>query len=481
MRLPRVGLWVGGEDAGAWAAALRRALPDRAWGALLAPGAPASLEACAPEELPRAEASLVGVSCSNAAEARALLDAGALAALVHVGAPDAGCLWERGGARGVEPGPDDAAGAARAALELLRRRGRAQPRLGLLASGPKDAAFAAALAGAGVAAGAALDPYAAAEVRVDAWLCADPAALHTLLAFAAAGPRVAFGLAGRLEAWVPERAALALALSALAPLLPEPQQAPRVQVHARQAPVEDRCPFCHRPTESDAVDGLAGPPILCARCQAPHHRDCLAEHGGCAVGGCGSERGRRWGIELPLTGLAAEAAQRVAFEVRPGSGEGPLWVRVEAPIDDPQAPTRGRRVRLVLPEQVTRGSWLHGYVEVECARDFPVRGAVLELETTLSTRREGRREQRPIVAQRAAIVGAGASAWGRLGEGVASIFGTQRLVIPRGVRRYPIGVRIPAAHPATVSNRFKDVEESVQTTFRVQVGAEHAERTVEVV
>ncbi|MCA8926058.1 MAG: hypothetical protein KDD82_29900, partial [Planctomycetes bacterium] len=357
-------------------------------------------------------------------------------------------------------------------------------RFGVLASDPPgDAELSRRLRDAGVDCAGALEPYAAAEVRVDAWLSASSTALHTVLAFAGSGARFALGLGGDLELWVGEPGALGGALDALAPLLPAPRDAPRVQVQARQAPIEDRCPYCHRPTESDATDGLAGPPVTCASCSAPHHRDCLAEHGGCAVMGCSSTLGLRWGVELPLATLSAEQAQRVAFEVRPGvGGDGPLWVRVEAPIDDPRVKPGGRRVRLVLPKRAERGSWIHGFVAVECPRDFPVRGGVLELETTLSTRSEHRREQRPIVSQRAAIFGSGAaSALGRLGDGVASIFGSAaRIVIPPGVRRYPIALRIPAAHPPTVSNRFKDVEESVQTLFRVQVGAEHAEQSVEV-
>lgn len=38
------------------------------------------------------------------------------------------------------------------------------------------------------------------------------------------------------------------------------------------------CPVCGVP--------LAGPVMRCPRCEAPHHPDCWAYHGGCATYGC---------------------------------------------------------------------------------------------------------------------------------------------------------------------------------------------------
>ena len=487
--MPRIGVVLPSSASVAdWTTALRRALPAQVWGALLATD-PGGLPACADDELARSTDDLVAVpGAQPLEEGTRLLAAGLLGALIRVGESPGACLWQRGALRGVDPGarsagPAELVAAALRARDALRRLGREAPGFGLLASDPRDAESVRQLRAAGVDCSGPLEAYAAAEVRVDAWLCATAPTLHAALAFAASGPRWALSLERDAEVWVPERGALQAALSGVLPLLPPPLELPRVQVQAKGARVfDDRCPYCHQSASSDATDGLAGPPVACAKCGATHHRDCLAEHGrGCAVHGCDSRLGTRWGVELPLDGLSPEQAQRVAFEVLPGGGtDGPLWVRVESPVDDPRRTPTTRRVRLVLPERAERGTWVHGFVAVETPRPFTVPGGALSLESTLRTRSERRQEQRTIVAQRAAIFGSGAgSALSRLG---ASIFGGRGgVTIPPGIRRYPIALRIPTAHPKSLDNRFGDTEESVQTKFRVQVGAEHAERVVEVV
>lgn len=50
-----------------------------------------------------------------------------------------------------------------------------------------------------------------------------------------------------------------------------------------------RCAYCH--------DDLATPEPagVCSACHAPHHEECLAVHGGCAVGGCARGRARTRG------------------------------------------------------------------------------------------------------------------------------------------------------------------------------------------
>ncbi|MCA8921234.1 MAG: hypothetical protein KDD82_05460, partial [Planctomycetes bacterium] len=104
-RLPRIGLLLSSAAQGAeWTSALRRALPEQAWGAALAPTPPGSLPESSFAELERSSEALLAVPCASVADARAALGRGELAALVHVGAPDRSCLWQRGSVRGVEPG-----------------------------------------------------------------------------------------------------------------------------------------------------------------------------------------------------------------------------------------------------------------------------------------------------------------------------------------------------------------------------------------
>ncbi len=43
-----------------------------------------------------------------------------------------------------------------------------------------------------------------------------------------------------------------------------------------------KCPYCH--------DAVAEAPVECRGCRSPHHLECFAEHGGCAIFGCGSMR-----------------------------------------------------------------------------------------------------------------------------------------------------------------------------------------------
>lgn len=53
------------------------------------------------------------------------------------------------------------------------------------------------------------------------------------------------------------------------------------------------CPFCRAAFEQDE------PTRACARCGARHHRECVADHGGCAVFGCPG--GRRDGDEVAMS------------------------------------------------------------------------------------------------------------------------------------------------------------------------------------
>lgn len=55
---------------------------------------------------------------------------------------------------------------------------------------------------------------------------------------------------------------------------------------ARESKAE-RCPYCH-----DGLAGHAGSPHVCTGCGTPHHAECWAELGGCAVMGCSEVRKR---------------------------------------------------------------------------------------------------------------------------------------------------------------------------------------------
>lgn len=94
----------------------------------------------------------------------------------------------------------------------------------------------------------------------------------------------------RAAPWVDGLATALEAIVALAKLVgrePLPEVAVRPRAGARFAwtggEAEPRCPYCR-----DALDPAAPVAAACDRCGTVHHRDCLAEAGGCTVFGCGA-------------------------------------------------------------------------------------------------------------------------------------------------------------------------------------------------
>lgn len=75
-----------------------------------------------------------------------------------------------------------------------------------------------------------------------------------------------------------------------------------------------RCPFCH----DDVVERAEA--VRCARCAAPHHRECWDEHGGaCSVHACGGREARpftRRAAARIVLGAGKQATLRVLAEAR---------------------------------------------------------------------------------------------------------------------------------------------------------------------
>jgi hypothetical protein len=266
-----------------------------------------------------------------------------------------------------------------------------------------------------------------------------------------------------------------LAASREAARRPSVKLAPRPARAALAAPARGRCPYCHRDLRDPAGAGdvLSGPPVGCAECGTEHHRDCVSEHGRCTVLGCGGTRLLRLGVTVPVERLGGADPRAHPFSALAGEpGLEPSSLRVEAPIDDPDARPTRRRIALELPEpSARRGGMVDGYLTVWAPKPFRIRGAVLRVRASLTTRprRDGKPPQTtPILAREASLVGdAPAGALGRLQDGVVSLFSKQStgVAIPAGVRRYPFSLRLDPVHPATVTNLLPDVEEQVTTTL----------------
>lgn len=281
-------------------------------------------------------------------------------------------------------------------------------------------------------------------------------------------------------------------------------RAPTVSVTRAVAGAAGRCPFCRRALdESPAGELLApGPPLVCVKCGTAHHRDCLAEHGRCTLLGCDAARVVRLGVSLPLLGLGSEAPARHPFhDVGPGAAVGLDGkaggdaaggvLRVEAPIDDATARVERRRVTLELGAAgARRGELVEGFVALWTGRPARVRGGLLRVRATLTTRDLADPGTPPrvqaIVSRQAALVGdRPTGAFGRLQDGVASFFGapgaaTGGLTIPAGCRRWPFSFRLPQDHPGSVRNRRGSLEELVETTLEVVLDTDTASATLEV-
>ncbi|RMG18578.1 MAG: hypothetical protein D6731_01715 [Planctomycetota bacterium] len=376
--------------------------------------------------------------------------------------------------------------AARSALAALEALGTSRPKLVAFA-GASDLERGATLARReGLAVEGPFPPGEAATRAASAYLVADEALSDVLLALLGRGPEASLALSEPV-AWArgADAAALAFAARRLAPVLPRPLLAerdaaipPEVRVAPRGARGRDagRCPYCRRALEArpDGSEGRAGPPVACAECGTEHHRDCLAEHGRCTVLGCEGTRGLRLGLTVPVARLGSAAPRRVPFAVLAGDPElEPACLWVEAPFDDPDPrPTRRRVAFELATRDVRRGGWVDGHVAVWAPRPFRVRGGALRLRASLTTRaRRGQAppHEEPILAREASLVGLGpASALGRLGDGVVSLFVKDLGVpIPAGVRRYPFAFFLDPRHPASVENRRGEVHETVRTVVEL--------------
>jgi hypothetical protein len=221
-----------------------------------------------------------------------------------------------------------------------------------------------------------------------------------------------------------------------------------VAISARAAR-QDRCPYCRRELTEDE------PGLLCARCETPHHRACIHEHGRCTVHGCGATSVLRCRVEIPVAHLKGEAAARIPFPTRHGPDDGGSLL-VEPPIDDPRAKPSRRSLAIELESRdVARGELVSGAILVHAPRDFSASSATFHLRATLEVkRREERPRVQPIVEREAVVLGdPSRGLLGRLTDGVASLLGEgDRLSIPAGTRRYPFSFRLGADHPATVEN-----------------------------
>ncbi len=218
-----------------------------------------------------------------------------------------------------------------------------------------------------------------------------------------------------------------------------------VAISARAAR-QDRCPYCRRELTEDE------PGLLCARCETPHHRACIHEHGRCTVHGCGATSVLRCRVEIPVAHLKGEAAARIPFPARHGPDDGGSLL-VEPPIDDPRAKPTRRALAIELESRdVARGELVSGAILVHAPRDFSASSATFRLGATLEVKpREERPRVQPIVEREAVVLGDPSR--GLLGRLSDSLLGAgDRLSIPAGTRRYPFSFRLGADHPATVEN-----------------------------
>ncbi|MCO5167825.1 MAG: hypothetical protein M9894_15885 [Planctomycetes bacterium] len=451
---------------------------------------------------------------------RDLLRQGALDALLLVGPPPGATprLRVRPGARVLEPAPGDdrprlaerldpdaVARALTEGVRALRALGVRRPRLVALETdgdarerGRLEAALAAARA-AGAPVTGPVAPLEAAPERADAFVAAAGGQADLLLALLGQGPVTTLLLGpddAGLRVAVAEPDGLRAALDLLAAWSRAEgdlvaARAPTVSITRAGPAPASRCPFCRRALDESPAGELVapGPPLVCEGCGTAHHRDCLAEHGRCTLLGCDARRARRLGVLVPIAGLGPEAPARHPFRALEGDAgqAATTLLRVEAPIDDPAACDR-RRIELELGAAATRrGDLVEGFVVLAAPRPLRVRGGLLRLRATLTTRDHADPSTPPrvhtIVDREAPLVGdAPASALGRLHDGVASLLGgmASGVAIPAGRRRWPFSFRLPADHPASVKNRRGSQEEVVETTLEVVVDTDRATRSLAV-
>jgi hypothetical protein len=358
-------------------------------------------------------------------------------------------------------------------------------------------------------------PARAVSERADALLALTPSQVELPLALRGTGPETGLSLTS-LVAWPAEVGAratvlaagrLARVLSASGAPLAEARdlaRKPSVSIKSRSKSKsastrtpgipKDRCPYCHRllNESADGSAGRPGPPVTCAECGTPHHRDCATEHGQCTVLGCRSTRMVRMGVTIPVSRLGGEAPAEHRFGALCGAATlGPHSLRVEAPLDDPDARPPRRRLGIELAAKgVRRGEFVDGCVVVWAPQPFRVRGGTLRLAAALSTRHHQgsgllqtptRLREEPILAREASFVGlAPAGALGRLQDGVVGLFSKTGVPIPSGIRRYPFSFKIDSEHPATVNNRQGDVEESVTTLLEATLDTQKAQIALDI-
>ena len=510
--LPRLVLPISDPAAADLAAALARLSGP----AVLVPVAvtlPSHLERAAPEEFlsalnaARANARPLGLEApAPAAAAEALLAVGRVDGLLSLEPAPAEALRVRGGVRCLGGERELSAEELDAAAGLVRDLLGRAPSLVVL-PGRGQSHLHQRLRALGHASEAPPELRASTRLRPDAWICADPRDAEWILGLLGSGPEVALGLCGRrafvggdptqlrpsLELAAELLTRLARARGELAeardPQAAQATPAPQVNVSARAArPASDRCPYCHRAlgVSGDGRRGRPGPPILCARCGTGHHRDCLREHGRCTVLGCPSDHFTRLGARIGVAALGEEDAREWPFETLPGdAGTGPSWLRVEAPLEDLGRGPHGLRVELPALE-VQRGGLVEGDVVFSSARTQRLRGAVVELRATLSTRRVGERptpwKTQPMLARRACFLGEPpGGALGRLGANVFNLLGGAAGVeLGAGRHRYPFSFELPPEHPRSLTSRQGDHEEQVKTQLIVLLGGHRAELELQV-
>lgn len=427
-------------------------------------------------------------------------------------------LHIREGVRVIEPSarPFDVATLAAAivaAHQVLQRLGAPRPRLVVFepeGQVPPDR-LAAALEAAresGVELVGPLAPGRAVLERQDALLAWTRAQLELPLTLLGSGPTTLVDLteagAGDRTAWAdpldgPGLAAASTRLvtwarahgPSAAAREAEARRAPVVAVRVpTTTPAEPRCPYCRRRVDEPPGDaGPPGPPIVCAGCTTQHHRDCIAEHGGCTALGCSADRGLRLGVSLPYRGLGLEApARRPFLAAEGGDAGGTVLLRIEAAIDDPAARPTRRSLALELPRRrAERGELVQGFVALHTPRPLRVRGGILRVRALITTRpledTGAGPTMTPILDREAVFVGdAPGGALSRLQDGVLALFGGAAvgLEVPAGVRRWPISFRLAQDHPATLTNRRGAFEERVRTTLAAVLDSDVTEVELDV-
>jgi hypothetical protein len=223
---------------------------------------------------------------------------------------------------------------------------------------------------------------------------------------------------------------------------------------------EDRCPYCRRAFSEEE------PVVRCARCETPHHRACVHEHGRCTVHGCGAGEVSLGSVHVPIARLGADPSVRIAFSRTLGGEKetDPPALWIEPPIDDPEVPSRRGLAIELDAKDVVRAGRVEGAFVVHAPRPLRAAGGVFRLRATLEVRgRDERPRVQPIVEREAVVAGdPGRGLLLRLSDG---ILGTgDQLAIPAGTRRWRFAFRLPPDHPATVENKGPGGQVEVVTT-----------------